>query len=72
MFKNLKESHAVALTSDRRGRQHHGLEPHREEVHDGEVAKGDQEIADSDEEGYFLFQQKRCQHGLDGDFQLND
>lgn len=44
----------VPLTSDGSGGQHNGLEPHRKEVHDGEVRKCNQEIADPDEDGDFL------------------
>lgn len=65
-------SHTIVLTGNGGGRQHHGLEPHWEEVHDGEVTKGDQEITGSDQDRNFLFEQKRCQHGLDGDFQFNN
>ena len=68
----MKAGHIVVLTSNGGGRQHHGLEPHREEVHDGEVTKGNQEVADSDEDRNFLFEQKRSQHRLDGEFQFND
>ena len=67
-----KTGRAIVLTSNGSRRQRHGLKPHREEVHDGEVAKGDQEITHSYEDRNFLFEQIRCQHGLDGEFQFDD
>jgi hypothetical protein len=51
----MKASDIVALTSNRGGRQHHSLEPHREEVHDGEVTASNQEVTDSNEDGNFSF-----------------
>lgn len=68
---SMKISHTL-LTSDGGRRQHHSLEPHWEEVHDGEITKGNQEIADSDEDRDFLSEQKRCQHGLDGELQFDN
>lgn len=68
----MKINHITVLTSNGGGRQHHGLKPHWEEEHNGEVAKGDQEITGSDKDGDFLFEQKRCQHGLDSEFQFDD
>ena len=65
-------SPTVALTGNGSGRQHHGLKPRREEVHYGEVTKGDQEIAGANKDRNFLFEQKRCQDGFDGEFQLDD
>ena len=62
----------ILLTSSGGGRQHNSLEPHREEVHDGEVTKCNQEIADSDEHRNLLCEQERCQHGLDGKLQFDD
>ena len=69
---NEKLDQAVLLTGSGGGRQHDSLEPHREEVHDGEVTECNQEIADPDEHGNFLLEQERCQHGLDGKLQFND
>lgn len=48
------------------------MEPHRKEVHDGEVAKGNEEIAGSDECRDSLFEQKRGENRFDSDFQFND
>ena len=67
-----KMNHAVLLTSSGSRRQHDSLKPHWKEVHDGEVTKRNQEIADPDEHRNLLFEQERCQHGLDRKFQLND
>ena len=69
---NRKTRYRTPLTSNGGGRQHHGLEPHRKEVYDRVVTKCDQEIADSNEDGDFLFEEKRCKHRLDDDFQFND
>jgi len=69
---NTKISRVVLLTSGGGRRQHDSLEPHRKEVHYREVTETDQEIAGPEENGDFLFEKKWRQHGLDGEFQLNN
>jgi hypothetical protein len=64
--------HIILLTSGGCGRQHDSLKPHGEEVYDGEVTKGNQEITGPNKDRDFLFEQKLCQNGLDGEFQFNN
>lgn len=65
-------NHVSLLTGSGGRRQHDGLKPHREEIQYSEVTEGDQEIARSEEDGDFLFEQKWREDGLDSKFQLND
>jgi len=61
----------ILLTGDKSRRQHHGLEPYRKEVHDGEITKCNQEIAGSDEDRDPLLEQRGCKDGLNGNLQFN-
>lgn len=64
--------HATLLTSDKGRRQHHGLEPNRKEVHDGEVTKCNQEITGSNEDGDSLLEQRGSKDRFDGNLQFNN
>ena len=60
-----------ARTSLARAREEHGLEPGREVVHDREVARRDEEVADADEDGDALLEQERREDRLRRDAQLD-
>lgn len=64
--------HTILLTSDKGRRQHHGLEPYRKEVHDGEVTKCNQEVAGSNEDRDSLLEQRRRKDRFNGNLQFNN